>query len=70
VLRRTRPDLPRAFRCPGVPVVPILAALASLYLMLNLPGTTWLRFVIWMAIGLIVYFSYSVRHSRLVTEPA
>jgi APA family basic amino acid/polyamine antiporter len=67
VLRRTHPDLPRAFRCPGVPVVPLLAALASLYLMLNLPGATWLRFVIWMAIGFVVYFTYSVRHSRLVT---
>jgi len=67
VLRRTRPDLPRAFRCPGVPAVPLLAALASFYLMLNLPGATWLRFVIWMAIGLVVYFTYSVRHSRLVT---
>jgi APA family basic amino acid/polyamine antiporter len=48
-------------------VIPILAALASFYLMLNLPGATWLRFVIWMAIGFVVYFAYSVRHSRLVT---
>jgi APA family basic amino acid/polyamine antiporter len=69
VLRRKRPDLRRAFRCPGVPVVPILAALASFYLMLNLPGTTWIRFVVWMAIGFLVYFAYSARHSRLVTDP-
>jgi len=69
VLRRTRPDLPRAFRCPGVPVVPILAVLASLYLMLNLPSLTWLRFGIWMLIGLIVYFWYSAGHSRLDTVP-
>jgi len=69
VLRRTRPDLPRAFRCPGVPVVPILAVLASAYLMLNLPSLTWLRFGIWMVIGLIVYFSYSASRSRLATEP-
>ena len=68
VLRRTRPDLPRAFRCPGVPAVPILAVLASFYLMLNLPGATWLRFIIWMVIGFVVYFTYSVRHSRLVTR--
>ncbi len=61
VLRRTRPDLERAFRCPGVPVVPILAALAAVYLMLNLPAATWLRFFIWMAIGLVVYFGYSAR---------
>src|SRR4029453_9726422 len=52
VLRRSRPDLERAFRCPGVPVVPVLAALAALYLMLNLPAATWVRFFIWMAVGL------------------
>lgn len=69
VLRRTRPDLPRAFRCPGVPVIPILAVLASFYLMLNLPGATWIRFFVWMAIGLIVYFAYGARHSRLATDP-
>jgi APA family basic amino acid/polyamine antiporter len=69
VLRRKRPDLQRAFRCPGVPVVPVLAALASLYLMLNLPTLTWLRFGIWMAVGLVVYFSYGAWHSRLVTDP-
>ncbi len=69
VLRRTRPDLPRAFRTPGVPVVPVLSALASFYLMLNLPAATWLRFVIWMAVGLVVYFGYSARRSRLVTDP-
>ncbi len=67
VLRRTRPDLPRAFRCPGVPAVPILSVLASFYLMLNLPGETWVRFVVWMAIGLAVYFGYGVRHSRMAT---
>ena len=69
VLRRTRPDLPRAFKVPGVPVVPILAALASFYLMLNLPAATWVRFVIWMAIGLVVYFAYGARKSRLQTDP-
>jgi APA family basic amino acid/polyamine antiporter len=69
VLRRTRPDLPRAFRCPGVPVVPILAVLASFYLMLNLPGATWIRFAVWMAVGLVVYFAYGARRSRLRTDP-
>jgi len=69
VLRRTRPDLPRAFKVPGVPVVPILAALASFYLMLNLPAATWVRFLIWMAIGIVVYFVYGARHSRLQTDP-
>ncbi len=69
VLRRTRPDLERAFRCPGVPVVPILAILCSVYLMLNLPAATWIRFLVWMVIGFVVYFAYGARHSRLVTDP-
>ena len=67
VLRRTRPDLERAFRTPLVPVVPILSVLASVYLMLNLPAATWLRFVVWMVVGLFVYFGYGARHSRLRT---
>ena len=65
VLRRTQPDLERAYRTPLVPLVPILAVLASLWLMLNLPAETWERFFIWMALGLVVYFVYSRRRSRL-----
>jgi len=65
VLRRTRPDLERAYRTPLVPLVPILAILAALWLMLNLEAATWLRFGVWMALGLVVYFSYSRRHSRV-----
>ena len=65
VLRRTQPDLPRAFRTPLVPVVPILAILFCLYLMVSLPVDTWIRFVVWMVLGLVVYFAYSVRASRL-----
>ena len=65
VLRRTRPDLPRAFRTPLVPLVPILAVLACLWLMLNLSVETWLRFAIWMVIGAVVYAFYGRRHSRL-----
>jgi basic amino acid/polyamine antiporter, APA family len=65
VLRRARPDLERPFRVPLMPVVPILSALASLWLMLNLQTTTWIRFGVWMVVGLVVYFGYSVRHSRL-----
>jgi APA family basic amino acid/polyamine antiporter len=67
ILRRTRPDLQRSFRVPWVPLVPILSALASLYLMLNLPGETWLRFAVWMVIGLIVYVGYGRRNSRFST---
>ncbi|HEY5247066.1 MAG TPA: amino acid permease, partial [Dermatophilaceae bacterium] len=69
VLRRKRPDLERPFRCPWVPVVPVLAVLSSFYLMLNLPAATWIRFVVWMAIGLAIYFMYGARHSRLTTDP-
>ncbi|MDF1606299.1 amino acid permease [Nocardioides sp. YIM 152315] len=65
VLRRTRPDLPRAFRTPAVPVVATLSVLMCFYLMLNLTGETWERFLIWMVIGLVVYFAYGRRHSRL-----
>jgi len=65
VLRRTRPDLPRAFRTPLVPLVPILSVLASVYLMLNLPLQTWYRFLAWMAIGFVIYFAYSRRRSTL-----
>jgi APA family basic amino acid/polyamine antiporter len=65
VLRRTRPDLERKFRTPLVPLVPILSVLASFYLMLNLPAATWLRFFVWMAVGLVVYFAYGARRSRL-----
>ncbi len=65
VLRRTQPGLKRPFRTPLVPVVPILSVLASLWLMLNLQGLTWVRFVVWMAIGFNVYFGYSYRHSRM-----
>jgi basic amino acid/polyamine antiporter, APA family len=65
VLRRTQPDLERAYHTPAVPLVPILAVLASLWLMLNLPAQTWERFAIWMALGAVVYFGYSRRHSRV-----
>jgi APA family basic amino acid/polyamine antiporter len=64
VLRRTRPDLPRAFKVPGYPVVPILAALSCFLLMGFLTLGTWVRFFVWMAIGLVWYFSYSRTHSR------
>ncbi|MFD5323228.1 amino acid permease [Streptomyces sp. NPDC127092] len=65
VLRRTRPDLHRAFRTPWVPVLPVLSIAASLWLMLNLPGETWFRFAVWMVIGIVVYFLYGRSHSRL-----
>jgi APA family basic amino acid/polyamine antiporter len=65
VLRKTQPNLHRSFRVPWVPLVPILAALSCLILMYQLPLITWIRFVVWLAIGLIIYFSYGIRHSAL-----
>ena len=65
ILRRTRPDLPRSFRAPAVTLVATLSVLLCLWLALNLTGGTWLRFLIWMAIGFIVYFAYGRRRSRL-----
>ncbi|MGC9538834.1 amino acid permease [Streptomyces sp. UG1] len=65
VLRRTRPDLHRAFRTPWVPVIPLLSVCASLWLMINLPAETWVRFAIWMAAGFLVYFCYGHSHSRI-----
>lgn len=65
VLRRTAPDRPRAFRTPWVPWVPWLAILSCVYLMVQLPRVTWLRFAVWMVVGLIFYRLYGFRHSRL-----
>ncbi|MFK0245090.1 amino acid permease [Amycolatopsis azurea] len=70
VLRKTRPDLPRAFRVPWVPLIPILAILACLWLMLNLTVLTWLRFIAWMVLGVVIYFVYSRRHSLLGKKKA
>ncbi|HEX5473249.1 MAG TPA: amino acid permease [Vicinamibacterales bacterium] len=63
VLRRKRPDLERPFKTPWVPVVPALAALVSLALMLSLPRPTWERLIVWMVIGIVVYFLYGYKHS-------
>jgi basic amino acid/polyamine antiporter, APA family len=70
VLRKKRPDLPRSFRVPWVPVVPIASAAICGYLMLNLSVETWLRFVVWLAVGAVIYFAYSVKKSRLTTGVA
>ena len=65
MLRWKRPDLPRGFRAPGVPFVPIVAIIACLWLMLNLTALTWVRFLVWMAAGVVIYFLYGYRNSRL-----
>jgi basic amino acid/polyamine antiporter, APA family len=68
ILRRTNPEQPRPFRTPWVPLVPILAIVSCAYLMLELPLVTWIRFAIWLAIGLVIYFAYGLQHSALRNE--
>jgi APA family basic amino acid/polyamine antiporter len=70
ILRRTRGDLERGFRAPGVPFVPILSILACLWLMVNLTTLTWIRFLVWMAVGVVIYFAYSRHHSALAPREA
>jgi len=65
VLRRTRPDLPRGFRVPASPLLPILGILSCGVLMVSLPLLTWVRFFIWLTIGLGIYFLYSQKRSAL-----
>jgi APA family basic amino acid/polyamine antiporter len=64
VLRKTRPDLERPFRTPWVPVIPVLGALICLVQMAALPIDTWLRLILWMALGFVIYFTYGIRHSK------
>jgi basic amino acid/polyamine antiporter, APA family len=66
ILRKREPNRPRAFKTPWVPVVPILGVLACVYLMLGLPWITWLRFALWLLAGMVVYFLYGFRRSRLL----
>jgi APA family basic amino acid/polyamine antiporter len=65
VLRRTRPDMPRPYKVPLSPWFPILGIIFAVYLMKDLPLATWIRFVIWLAAGLIIYAFYGYRNSRL-----
>jgi APA family basic amino acid/polyamine antiporter len=68
ILRVKRPDLDRPFRTPLVPLVPILGILSCLGLMATLPGDTWLRLLIWLLIGFVIYFAYGRKHSVLQRE--
>jgi APA family basic amino acid/polyamine antiporter len=65
VLHYREPDRIRPFRTPWMPVTPIIAIAACVFLMLQLPRITWQRFGIWLAVGLVLYFLYGIRHSRL-----
>ena len=68
ILRKRRPDLERSFRVPFNPWLPYFAALVCVYLMLNLSLETWLRFLVWMALGFLIYFTYGRTHSRVTDE--
>ena len=68
ILRKTRPDLERPFRTPLVPLVPILGILSCFGLMATLPGDTWLRLLVWLMIGFVIYFGYGRKHSVLQKE--
>jgi basic amino acid/polyamine antiporter, APA family len=70
VLRRTRPDLPRGFRAPWVPLLPIASVCACLWLMINLTVMTWIRFGVWMVAGIAIYLGYGRRHSVLAARQA
>lgn len=68
VLRKTMPDFPRKFKCPGVPFTPVITIICCVALLSKLSKTTWIGFIIWLAIGLIIYFTYGIRHSVIRNE--
>jgi APA family basic amino acid/polyamine antiporter len=70
ILRRVDPDRSRPFRVPWVPFTPMISVFACLYLMYKLPGITWIRFGIWLLVGLVLYFLYGAKHSRLRNSAA
>jgi APA family basic amino acid/polyamine antiporter len=65
IMRRTHPEVHRPFRAPLGSIVPILGILCCLVLMFSLPVANWVRLAVWLVIGLIIYFSYGIRHSRI-----
>jgi APA family basic amino acid/polyamine antiporter len=69
IMRKTNPDLPRPYKTPLVPVVPILGIIVCFAMMASLDMLTWIRLVVWLAIGLAIYFMYSRHNSHLVTQP-
>jgi basic amino acid/polyamine antiporter, APA family len=69
ILRRRHPDLERPFKAPLVPLVPILGIISAFYLMFSLPRLTWIVVGIWLVVGLVIYFTYSTRHSKVQALP-
>jgi basic amino acid/polyamine antiporter, APA family len=68
ILRRKRPDIPRAFRVPALPLVAILGILVCGSMIYGLGWTNWMRLLVWLAIGLVFYFVYGIRHSKLAAQ--
>ncbi|HSA97230.1 MAG TPA: amino acid permease [Acidobacteriota bacterium] len=68
VLRKTRPEVERKFRTPGVPFTPLITVAFCVYLMASLMKVTWIRFGVWLLVGLLIYFLYGLRHSKIQTE--
>jgi APA family basic amino acid/polyamine antiporter len=69
VLRHVRPEVARPFKAPWTPVLPALGILLCGYLMKSLPFVTWMRFLVWLALGLVIYFAYGMRKSALARQP-
>lgn len=65
IMRKQQPDAPRAFRTPWVPLVPIMGILTCLLMMVSLPWDTWLRLIVWLAAGLVIYYAYGKKRSKL-----
>jgi APA family basic amino acid/polyamine antiporter len=68
ILRRTHPEMKRGFRCPLVPLIPLLGISFCASLMLSLPQITWIRFAMWLIAGLFIYFFYGIKHSRMAIK--
>jgi APA family basic amino acid/polyamine antiporter len=66
ILRYTHPDAPRVFRAPGGSATPVLGIVTCLYLMAGLPGDTWLRLLVWLIIGFVIYFGYGRKNSQKI----
>ena len=71
ILRKREPNRPRAFKTPWSPLTPLLGIVSCFILMLGLPWITWIRFAVWLIVGMVIYFCYGFRRSRLsLREPA
>jgi APA family basic amino acid/polyamine antiporter len=68
IMRRTHPEVNRPFRAPLGPIVPVLGILSCLLLMFSLPVANWIRLAVWLAIGLVIYFSYGIHHSKITMQ--